>query len=287
MSNEELVPDVENVNAEPTEQQETGQSQEAEKSETTEASETTEKSVEEQTDAATPDEGSKDVDSKWIGRRLERAKAAERSKANVEIAALREENERLKTSHSTNVNTNVNTVTTDKPRMADFQDLETFTESLTDWKLEQKFKQVSANTTQQKTIETYQSRAKELVKTIPDFESVVTTFINDYSAVQIPELTTIALESEHGPKLMHYLATHESDMERIIELPSHRRLIELGKLEDKIGNVKAPEPVVLKKAPAPVTPEKGGSSARKALTDPTLSQAEYRQQRMAQRKGRF
>src|ERR1035437_2031857 len=157
MSNEELVPDVENVNAEPTEQQETGQSQEAEKSETTEASETTEKSVEEQTDAATPDEGSKDVDSKWIGRRLERAKAAERSKANVEIAALREENERLKTSHSTNVNTNVNTVTTDKPRMADFQDLETFTESLTDWKLEQKFKQVSANTTQQKTIETYQS----------------------------------------------------------------------------------------------------------------------------------
>lgn len=285
MSNEELVPVVEDVETVPSE---IIADPDAHQSEIISESVTEEEGSKDQNGTTGSDETSKnDGDSKWIGRRLERAKQAERSKANVEIAALREENERLKTSSQSTQNSNTSTETSAKPRMADFQDLETFTESLTDWKLEQKFKQVSANTTQQKTIETYQSRAKELVKTIPDFESVVTTFINDYSAVQIPELTTIALESEHGPKLMHYLATHESDMERIIELPSHRRLIELGKLEDKIGNVKAPEPVVLKKAPAPVTPEKGGSSARKALTDPTLSQAEYRQQRMAQRKGRF
>ena len=275
-------PDV--IVAEPNEQSTLGIEDVAKKSETTTESAPVEKSTEDQTSAAVPDEDSKDSDSKWIGRRLERAKAAERSKANAEIVAMREEIERLKTSVPTQQQ-NQQAVTS-KPKLADYNDIESYTEAVTDWKLDQKLNQVNAQTAAQKSIETYQSRAKELVKTVPDFEQTVNAFMNDYKEVNIPELTTIAFESEIGPKLVYYLATHESDMERIIELPSHRRLIELGKLEDKLGNAKD-VPIAKTKAPAPITPEKGGAGSKKDISDPNLTQAEYRAMRIIQRKGKI
>ena len=170
-------------------------------------------------------------------------------------------------------------VKSDKPQLADFQNIEDYTEAVTDWKLNQR----ELARTQEKVVSTYNQRAKEFSKEHPDYDEVLDS--TNHIPVQ-PEIHNMILESDVGPQIAYHLATTPTELERLNSLPSHRRLIELGKLEDRFANKKAPPVVKATKAAPPVKTVTGAAPTKKELTDPNLSQAEYRQMRMAQLKNR-
>lgn len=278
-----------------TENQEPGQANETKIDEsatsTSEVQATTEKGDADQSTTTSQDETSKDGNattdedtSKWIGKRLERAKAKAREEAHAEIEYWK--NAALGKTNAEPVATRQPQIES-KPVLANYNDFESYTEALIDGKIAQRLTEANQQTAVRQVQSTYQTRAQEFAKTVTDFGPVVQDFLETYKNVEVPELPTIVYESEVGPALVHYLAKNDHEMERIIDLPSHRRLIELGKLEDKLKTAKSVTPPKASKAPAPIVPEKGSTPSKKDLTDPTLSQAEYRELRMKQVKGRF
>lgn len=255
-----------------------------------------EQSTEDQNSTAATDDAGKNDDavteeekdgetSRWIGKRLERAKAKEREAAKAEIEYWK--NVAAGKTAQTNTPAPVQqAVQAGKPNFSDYQDIESFTDALTDWKIEQKLTQQNQQAHMQQVHNTYQQRVAEFAKKAPDFEKVVGEFISTYQNENVPELNTVVFESDVGPAIVHYLAKSETEMERILSLPSHRRIIELGKLEDKLkGNVATvvKEPKV-SKAPAPITKETGSAVVAKSILDKDLTMAEHRALREQQKK---
>lgn len=242
------------------------------------------------TGTTTSDEGSEDDTkksedtSKWIGKVKERERLKERAKAQTEI-------DFWKSKATGNVQPDTNAANsavkdTKEPKLADYNDIEAYTEAKIDWKLEQRFAKEQHEQTKKTILSTYNERATEFAKTVPTFSEDVLAFAADYKDDPFPELEAIAFESKVGPAIVHYLAENRADVERILELPSYRRSIELGKIEDKFqtGSSKTVTTKITKvsKAPAPVTAEKGTSVKKVDLKDPNIDQATYRENRMKQ-----
>jgi hypothetical protein len=165
------------------------------------------------------------------------------------------------------------TQASDKPKFEDYNDLEAYTEAVTDWKLEHKLAQRDQNTKQRSAIDTYQGRVTEFVKQTPDFQEVLA----DADDVQLaPEVMHAIVDSEVGPQIAYYLAKNVSEVDRINKLPQGKRLIEFGKLEAKLSapaQAKA-QPKVVSKAPAPINTVSGTKAiVQKSPED--MSQGEY------------
>jgi hypothetical protein len=122
----------------------------------------------------------------------------------------------------------------------------------------------------------------------PEYDEVIADFKDRYKHVNAPEVNQYIAESEIGPELFYHLANNTAEIDRILGLSPLKRVAELGKLEAKLSSVGSePKPANrVSKAPPPVTKEKGVAPAIKRLDDPNLSQAEYRQLRM-QNKRRY
>lgn len=150
----------------------------------------------------------------------------------------------------------------DKPQLSQFNnDYEAYTEALTDWKLSQMLAQRQAEEQQRKVAQTYQQRIDEFVKTTPDFAEVMAD-ANDVVAAD--EILQAVVDSEIGPKIAYYLAKNPEVVERINAMPAHRRLIEMGKLEDRLTSESQAKPASApqkqpSRAPAPVKPASGGA----------------------------
>lgn len=176
-------------------------------------------------------------------------------------------------------------VRAEAPKFDDYATIEDYTNALTDWKVEQAMARMQQNSVVQKVAETYDQRLAEFKKSAQDFDQVMGEFVEEYGTLEVPEIVQIAYESDVGPQLAYYLAKNPTEVERIAKLPSHRRLIELGKLEDKVATPKA-KPVVeqkkVSKAAAPVAPVKGtGKVESLDLNDPNLSYTEWVRRREA------
>lgn len=181
-------------------------------------------------------------------------------------------------------------VRTEAPKFDDYATIEDYTNALTDWKLEQAMARMQQNTAVQKVAETYDQRLAEFKKSAQDFDQVMGEFVEEYGTLEVPEIIQVAYESDVGPQLAYYLAKNPAEVDRIAKLPSHRRLIELGKLEDKVATPVA-KPVVeqkkVSKAAAPVAPVKGtGKVESLDLNDPNLSYTEWVRRREAALKKR-
>lgn len=181
-------------------------------------------------------------------------------------------------------------VKTEAPKFDDYATIEDYTNALTDWKLEQAMARMQQNTAVQKVAETYDQRLAEFKKSAQDFDQVMGEFVEEYGTLEVPEIIQVAYESDVGPQLAYYLAKNPAEVDRIAKLPSHRRLIELGKLEDKVATPVA-KPVVeqkkVSKAAAPVAPVKGtGKVESLDLNDPNLSYTEWVRRREAALKKR-
>ena len=171
-----------------------------------------------------------------------------------------------------------------KPVFSDYNDIEAFTEALTDWKVTQALSNVNNRQQAETVVKTYEGRLNEFKKTTPDFQDVLDEFVADYGDVPVPEIVQIAMESEVGPQIAYYLAKNTSEVDRIAALAPHRRLVELGKLEAMLQQpTRAVETKKVSKAPAPIESVKGtGKVVTKDINDPNLPYAEWVKLRNAQ-----
>jgi len=116
--------------------------------------------------------------------------------------------------------------------------------------VEQKLAQRDQAANQAKTMQTYNDRANEFKKTNADFAQILKETDDVPCAAEVHQ---ICLESEVGPAIAYHLAKNIDELERINALPAHRRLIELGKLEDKLISKQTKQPKEVKQAPKPIT----------------------------------
>lgn len=119
-------------------------------------------------------------------------------------------------------------------------------------------------------------REKTFQSATKDYEETVMPFVDDELQSFSQQARMAIVESEVGPNLLHHLATHLEEAERIAGLSPNRQIAELGKLEEKIS---AP-PKKTTSAPAPITPVNGGKTASKDISK--MSQEEYEQHRKSQ-----
>lgn len=110
-------------------------------------------------------------------------------------------------------------------------------------------------------LEAHTKRVNEYKATHPEYDSDLEE-ANDSPAARnaSQEVLTMIVESDVGPQLQHYLAKNIDELQRIDALPPHRRLAELGKLEDKLSNKQVPiKAKAISNAPAPVKPAQGSA----------------------------
>lgn len=163
-----------------------------------------------------------------------------------------------------------------KPKFADYNDIETYTEALTDWKMEAKLQaslqQRDKQTAQQSLEKSYNARVQEFVKVTPDFADVLAA-----SDLQISQpVTELIFESDVGPAIAYYLAENEAETERINKLSPARQLAEIGKIEAKLTAPVADKKKKVSQAPAPVKPVQGGAPvSTKSIDDPNISSEDW------------
>lgn len=236
-----------------------------------------------ETDTPPAEEGDKEPEEKkGFQRRLERAKTKAKQEAAAEIEYWKKQAMQAGTPAAAPA---PSAPAEGKPNRADYDDVDDYIAAQSQYLVQAELNKHRTQQQQQSVQDTYVERANAYKKTNPTFEADVQDFIDLYADTPMQELTQLAYESEVGPALVHYLSKHDDEMEKILAMPSHRRLIALGKLEDKLGastTAATASPAKKSAAPAPVTPEKGSPSAKKSLDDPNLSQAEYRALRAAQ-----
>jgi hypothetical protein len=137
-------------------------------------------------------------------------------------------------------------------------------------------KQPQAARGQDEVTRLWSEREKTFQATTKDYTEVVTPFLDSEEFEGMHQMARLAIvESDKGPAILHYLATHSDDAERIANLSPTRQVQELGKLEEKLAKVVKPS-----NAPAPATPIGQGKSGSK---DPSkMTDTEYRAFRKSQ-----
>lgn len=181
-----------------------------------------------------------------------------------------------------------------KPRADDFNSHDDYVEALTDWKLERKLteKETTAKSEtlkkeQQSRIETHVERVKSYAKENKDFNDAMLEVDDIPMSLAVQELI---LDAENGPKLMHELAKHREEFEKICNMSPLRAAAELGKFEAKYLPIDSSKTTETKtsKAPAPIKPigSKSSASVKKDIYDPNLSQREFEKMREEQLRAR-
>lgn len=169
-------------------------------------------------------------------------------KSNREMQALRAEFEASKAPAP---------VADGKPVLSNFESYDDFTEALTDWKLDQR-ENASKQKTQQAQSEQqfddlkekFATKQDEFRKSTPDYDDVVYE-IEDYDFSNT--LSIALLESDSSPAILHYLATHLDELDRLNSADERTLNRTLGRLEEKLANT--PKPIKqTSNAPTPITP---------------------------------
>jgi hypothetical protein len=165
------------------------------------------------------------------------------------------------------------------PQQGQFKTVEEYVDAITDFKLNQR----DAAKRQTSQLDNFKSRASAFSKETPDYQEAM----DDSRDVRLEAGITEALvESEVGPQLAYYLAKNPEEVTRLNNLSIHRRLVELGKLEDKVAV--APKKVAVTAAPNPVKPVTGAApNAQKSIYEMSPSELmAHRNKNDKQRKGR-
>ncbi len=173
-----------------------------------------------------------------------------------------------------------------KPKLEDFDSIETFTEALSDWKADERDfkreqgKQVERQQNERKQVlDRWNSGQAESKKAHADYDQA----LESVSDVQLSAAhQTILLESEHGAELAYALAKDRKRLEAFAAMNPLAAAREIGKLESAIASPKTPnkETKTATTAPRPIRPVNGGKAAGAGNVDvSTLSLAEFRKAR--------
>lgn len=111
----------------------------------------------------------------------------------------------------------------------------------------------------QKVIETWASKVQSAKASMPDFDEVVASsdvVVND-------DIRDAILESDVGPQVLYHLAENEDLAKKIAGMSPKAALREIGKLEERFAAkpTAKQETVVKSRAPAPISPIRGGTTA--------------------------
>lgn len=79
-----------------------------------------------------------------------------------------------------------------------------------------------------------------------------------------PEFLQVITDLENGHQVYYELSRNPEEAERLLKMPSHKMILELGRMSEKAGK---PTPKPISKAPAPVTPVGGQPKPRQELSD--------------------
>ena len=158
----------------------------------------------------------------------------------------------------------------DKPQANQFNDAFEYAEALAEWSAEKALRDRDVAEQQRKVEEernkvykSWTEKVDKAKKEMPDFNDVVST-----SSVLISDAIKDAiLESDVGPQIIYQLASDDEYAESITNMPATKALKEIYRLEAKFEAElleqpkKEAKPVSQSKAPAPISPLKGGKSA--------------------------
>jgi hypothetical protein len=171
---------------------------------------------------------------------------------------------------------------TDKaPKLEDFDfDQAAWAQAVTEYaatqaesRVEQKLSARSQQERQQTVQRSFEERAAKYAAEHPDFDQAMD---NLGQTVRFsPELIEAIGVSDHGPAVVHYLAQHLDEADRIARLPAHLAAVQLGRIEAKVS---APKPKPVTKAPDPA-PSLGGGSSNASKDPQKMSYAEYKRYR--------
>lgn len=119
----------------------------------------------------------------------------------------------------------------------------------------------------QKTAESWHKRLVQATAEMPDFEDVLASSDVPMS----PPMQQLIMESDVGPKLAYYLATHPDEASQIVSMPPIRMVAALGRIEERLqSQVVAKKPT---SAPPPLKSVGGKASSKKSPAD--MTDAEY------------
>lgn len=156
----------------------------------------------------------------------------------------------------------------DKPRADQFNDAFEYAESLAEWSAEKALRdrdiadaQRKAEEANSKVLESWNKKVNDAKASMADFDEIVAS-----STIVVSDAIRDAIiESDVGPQILYHLASDDELAQSIANMPAIKALKELGRLEAKFEAQEKPEvkarPVTQSKAPAPISPLKGGKSA--------------------------
>jgi murein DD-endopeptidase MepM/ murein hydrolase activator NlpD len=158
----------------------------------------------------------------------------------------------------------------DKPQASQFNDAFEYAEALAEWSAEKALKdrdiaeqQRRVEDERNKVLESWNNKVSKVQKDIPDFNKVV----SKSSVVVSDAVRDAIIESDVGPQILYHLASDNDLAESISKMPAIKALKEIGRLEAKFEAEpqekaeKKAKTVSTSKAPAPISPLKGGKSA--------------------------
>jgi len=154
----------------------------------------------------------------------------------------------------------------EKPQPSQFSDAFEYAEALAEYTADQRIanmKREEAEAKQaeerQKVISQWTSKVEAAKTSLPDFDEIVASsdvVVND-------DIRDAILESDVGPQILYHLADNDEVAKKIAGLSPKAALREIGKLEARFEakpEVEKPAPIVRSKAPAPITPIRGGKN---------------------------
>lgn len=177
-----------------------------------------------------------------------------------------------------------------EPKLEDFQDYESYLKAAAKHEARQelqqqltqhnqRLEQENAQAAQRKSAESWNQKVSSATAEMPDFEDVISS-----STVPMPpHVEAMVKQSEHGPKLAYYLATHPEEAMQIASQHPLDAIRSLVRIEDKVSVA----PVVKKAtdAAAPITPVGAKAKSEKAPEDMTFDEfTRYRKKIIANRR---
>jgi hypothetical protein len=153
-----------------------------------------------------------------------------------------------------------------RPTRAQGETDDAYFDRLTDWKLAQRDSQ-SERARQQQQAQSLAQKTEEIYAKAEKIDGFDRETFDDLPLTK--PIVEALIESDAPEKLMHYMASHPEDVERIAKLSPARQAAELGKLEAKALEAKPPQ---RSNAPPALGSVKGGAGSGNA-PDPKNTKA--------------
>jgi hypothetical protein len=154
----------------------------------------------------------------------------------------------------------------EKPQPSQFSDAFEYAEALAEYTADQRIANMKREEAaakeaeeRQKVIQTWAKKVETAKAALPDFDDIVASsdvVVND-------DIRDAILESDVGPQILYHLAENDEVARKIAGLSPKAALREIGKLEARFEakpEAEKPAPIVRSKAPAPITPIRGGKN---------------------------